>query len=91
MTTTSTCKGCREDYKVTKAQINRILASSMFNTDNTVREEIYAERLALCGGCSKLQDGITCIACGCIIPVVAKLKGRGCPLPGGGLWQPVNG
>ena len=89
MSTTSACKGCRDDYKVTEAQISRILASSMFNPGNTAPDEVYAARLALCASCSKLQDGVTCIACGCIIPVVAKLKERGCPLPGGGLWQPV--
>ncbi|SET86741.1 DUF6171 family protein [Paenibacillus sp. NFR01] len=87
----SACKACREEYKVTDAQIARILASSMFNAANTASDEVYAERLALCAACPKLQDGVTCTACGCIIPVVAKLKDRGCPLPGGGMWQAVAG
>lgn len=86
MATSSACKGCRDDYKVTDAQIERILASSMFSSDRCVPDEVYAERLALCAACSKLQDGVTCVACGCIIPVVAKLKERACPLPGDGLW-----
>ncbi|MNO34065.1 hypothetical protein D3C76_240910 [compost metagenome] len=90
MATTSACKGCRDDYKVTEAQIARILASSMFNESNTASDQVYAERVAICGTCPKLQDGVTCTACGCIIPVVARLKARGCPLPGGGLWQPVH-
>ncbi|WP_150275202.1 DUF6171 family protein [Paenibacillus tepidiphilus] len=90
MATTSACKGCRGDYRVTEAQIARILASSMFNAHNVASEEVYAERVAICAACPKLQDGVTCTACGCIIPVVAKLKDRGCPLPGGGLWQPVT-
>ncbi|OKP88864.1 hypothetical protein A3844_06990 [Paenibacillus helianthi] len=90
MATTSACKGCRDDYKVTEAQIARILASSMFNEGNTASDQVYTERFAICRTCPKLQDGVTCTACGCIIPVVARLKARGCPLPGGGLWQPVN-
>jgi hypothetical protein len=90
MSTLSTCKGCREEYKVTEAQIARILASSMFTPDNTTSDEVYRDRVALCSACPKLQDGVTCTACGCIIPVVAKLKERGCPLPGGGLWSPVT-
>ncbi len=90
MSTSSACKGCREDYKVTEAQIARILSSSMFNLENSVSEEVYVKRLTLCGTCPKLQEGVTCLACGCIIPVVAKLKERGCPLPGGGLWAPLN-
>ncbi|MNE45349.1 hypothetical protein D3C80_1396290 [compost metagenome] len=89
MSPTSACKGCRDDYKVTEAQIARILASSMFTPENTASEEVYEARLALCSACPKLQDGVTCTACGCIIPVVARLKARACPLPGGGLWQPM--
>ncbi|MNZ82426.1 hypothetical protein D3C78_1011230 [compost metagenome] len=88
MSTTSACKGCRDDYKVTEAQIERILSSSMFKTELCVPDEVYAERISLCGTCPKLHEGVTCVACGCIIPVVAKLKERGCPLPGGGLWGP---
>lgn len=82
----SSCKGCREDYKVTPGQIERILASSMFKPEHCVPDEVYAKRLEICGACPKLHEGVTCVACGCIIPVVAKLKERGCPLPGGGLW-----
>lgn len=90
MSTTSTCKGCREDYKVTPTQINRILSSSMFKPEFCVPDEVYAERVALCGTCPKLHEGVTCVACGCIIPVVAKLKERSCPLPGGACGVPLS-
>lgn len=83
------CKGCRDGYKVTDAQMERLLRSSMFSADRCVADEVYEERLRLCGGCPKLEGGATCRVCGCIIPVVAKLKERGCPLPGGGRWEPV--
>ncbi|GMK37653.1 hypothetical protein PCCS19_07070 [Paenibacillus sp. CCS19] len=86
----SGCKGCREEYKVTDAQIERLLASPMFSSPELcVSDEAYAARLAACSTCPKLVNGITCQACGCIIPVVAKLKQRRCPLPGGGLWQAI--
>lgn len=82
------CKGCREEYKVTDAQIERLLASPMFSSPELcVDDEEYAERLAACAACPKLLGGVTCQACGCIIPVVAKLRQRSCPLPGGGKWQ----
>jgi hypothetical protein len=90
MATTSACMGCRDDYKVTEAQIARILSTSMFRPENCVPEEVYSERITLCGACPKLHNGVTCLACGCIIPIIAKLKERGCPLPGGGLWGPVG-
>ncbi|BCG58073.1 DUF6171 family protein [Paenibacillus sp. URB8-2] len=90
MAAESSCKGCREEYKLTEAQMERILKSSMFSPDQCVPDEVYNERLRACRTCPKLEDGVTCRVCGCIIPVVARLRERGCPLPGGGLWQAVN-
>lgn len=66
--------------------IQRVLSHPMFSSEHCVPEEVYQQRLAICQACPKLQDGISCSVCGCIIPVAAKLKARGCPLPGGGLW-----
>jgi hypothetical protein len=86
MAAESSCKGCRPEYKVTEAQIARILASPKFAAEFCVPDEVYRARLELCQSCPKLQDGVTCSLCGCIMPVVAKLKARGCPLPGRGLW-----
>lgn len=86
----STCKGCREEYKVTEEQLKRIFASSAFAPDQCVPDEVYEQRLALCNTCPKLQDGMTCLVCGCIIPVVAKLKTRECVLPGDKRWGAYN-
>ncbi|MGG6310666.1 DUF6171 family protein [Paenibacillus macerans] len=82
----TSCKACRDDYRVTEAQIERLLKTTAFAPERRVSEERYQERLRICGACPKLTDGITCAACGCIIPVVAWLKERSCPLPDGGLW-----
>ncbi|KAA9007545.1 hypothetical protein F4V43_03375 [Paenibacillus spiritus] len=83
----TSCKACREDYRVTDAQMERLLKTSMFAPDKRVAEEEYRERLQICSACPKLENGVTCRACGCIIPVVAWLKERACPLPGGGAWR----
>lgn len=83
----TSCKACRDDYRVTDEQIQRLLKTTAFAPERRVSEEQYQERLRTCGACPKLLDGMTCTACGCIIPVVAWLKERTCPLPGGGLWQ----
>ncbi|MBD3921769.1 hypothetical protein H8B09_23605 [Paenibacillus sp. PR3] len=88
LTNVSECKGCREEYKVSDEQIKRLLASPMFSSPElVVTDEVYMQRLAACNGCSKLAGSVTCQACGCIVPVVAKLRQRRCPLPGGGLWE----
>ena len=85
------CKACGEEYRVTEEQIARILAAPMFSSELCVSEEEYRERLECCRTCVKLEGGVTCRACGCIVPVVAKLKGRTCPLPGGGRWpKPIG-
>ncbi|AIQ64837.1 hypothetical protein PSTEL_18680 [Paenibacillus stellifer] len=87
MTKGSSCKACRDEYRVTDEQIARILAAPMFASEHCVPEQVYQERLEACRACPKLEGGITCRVCGCIIPVVAKLKERSCPLPGGSRWQ----
>lgn len=85
------CKACGDEYRVTDAQIERLLKTSAFAPERRVSEQQYAERLALCKLCPKWQDASqTCVACGCIIPVVGWLKERGCPLPGGGRWPAVG-
>lgn len=76
----ATCKGCRDDYKVEDEQIVRLIAK--LAPEHCVSDEVYLHRLGECGGCLRLLGGVTCTACGCIMPVVAKLKTRGCPLPG---------
>ncbi|MGN7456940.1 DUF6171 family protein [Paenibacillus pasadenensis] len=80
------CKGCREGYRVTEAQMQRLLATSAFAPDKRVEAATYERRLEACRSCAKLEDGVTCRACGCIMPVVAWLRARECPLPGQRRW-----
>nr|WP_059047433.1 DUF6171 family protein [Paenibacillus rubinfantis] len=87
----TSCKACRDDYRVTDEQIQRLLQTTAFAPERRVTEAQYRERLRTCEACPKLMDGMTCTACGCIIPVVAWLKERNCPLPGGGLWAGDQG
>jgi len=82
----ATCKGCREEYKVTDQQIARVLSSVKLTTDQSVTDSVYAERLLICSGCSKLMNNNTCTLCGCIVPIVAKFKDKKCPYPGEDRW-----
>lgn len=82
----STCKGCREEYRVTEQQITRVLSSMKLSQEQCVTDEVYEERLQICSGCSKLMDQHTCTLCGCIVPIVAKIKDRKCPYPGEDRW-----
>ncbi|WP_369688919.1 DUF6171 family protein [Bacillus sp. FJAT-26390] len=86
MSSKNQCKGCRDEYIVTDEQIDRILAAPMFQTDISVPDDVYEQRLMQCGGCPKFQYGTTCAICGCFVRIAAKYKNRACPLPGDSRW-----
>ncbi|MGO4108247.1 DUF6171 family protein [Paenibacillus sp. YAF4_2] len=73
------CKGCSADVKVTDEQIQRLI--SKIKADACVTDELYAKRLEACGNCTSLAYDTTCMHCGCLVQVRAKLKDKGCPHP----------
>lgn len=52
----------------------------------TVPDDIYHRRLAVCKVCDKLEYGSTCMLCGCIVHVRALLKDGRCPYPKKTKW-----
>lgn len=80
------CKGCRDDYRVTDEQIDRILSAPMFQSDICVPDDVYELRLAKCRECPKFEYGTTCVVCGCYVRIAAKYKNRSCPKPGDSRW-----
>ena len=48
------------------------------NPEIKIRDEEYKERLKKCASCDKLI-GITCMLCGCYVPVRAVKKAMRCP------------
>ncbi|WP_343222800.1 DUF6171 family protein [Paenibacillus agaridevorans] len=81
------CRGCDPAYRVSEADIDRILSAPMFSSPlHAVPDDVYESRLAVCRACPKLSGGSTCVACGCYVRVAAKLKVKRCPLPGGAGW-----
>lgn len=80
------CKGCSDSYKVTEQQIARVLSSPMFQSEQSVPDDIYERRLKACDACPALLNGTTCSVCGCIVQISAKLKNRECPKPGDRRW-----
>lgn len=43
-------------------------------------ESIYNSRIKICGECDKLEYGSTCMSCGCVMQVRARLADGKCPL-----------
>jgi len=82
------CRNCRSDAHVSEERIRAMLAAPMFAPESglCVPDEVYEARLGQCRSCPKLIGGHTCAVCGCIVPIVAKLKDRACPEPGAPRW-----
>lgn len=51
-----------------------------------VGEDVYQKRIAVCEGCEKFEYGSTCMLCGCVMQVRARLSGGKCPYPGKSRW-----
>ncbi|MDO3408918.1 DUF6171 family protein [Saccharibacillus sp. CPCC 101409] len=80
------CRSCGDEFAVNERQMERLLASPAFAPELRVPEEHYEERLEACRECPKFQGGTTCMLCGCLVPVIAHLKSKNCPYPGGSRW-----
>jgi len=47
----------------------------------------YSGRLAECQACPALQYRTTCMHCGCLVEIRAKLRDKDCPHPAGSRWS----
>ena len=73
------CKGCSSSVQVSEAQLIRLLGK--IKAEDAVADDAYRERLAACGNCESLAYGTTCMHCGCLVRLRAKLKAGRCPHP----------
>ncbi|KKC49686.1 hypothetical protein VE23_04240 [Paenibacillus sp. D9] len=76
------CKGCRESVAVPESHLARILAK--IRPEDSVSEFLYEQRLSACGSCESLSYGTTCMHCGCLVAIRARLKTSHCPHPSAG-------
>ena len=73
------CRKCllnaqsKEEYF---AKLDEYIAN--LDPDVRVDQELYEERLTICGSCMKQTDGM-CHLCGCFVELRAALKVRKCP------------
>ena len=81
------CKGCSVSVRLSPEEIKKLFGETLRIRDvKTVSEEEYQRRLALCRSCDSLQYGTTCIHCGCIVEIRAKLAASHCPYPYDPKW-----
>ncbi|ASS69116.1 hypothetical protein CIC07_04260 [Paenibacillus sp. RUD330] len=75
----NSCKGCRESVAVPESHLARILAK--IRPEDSVSEQLYEQRLSACASCESLSYGTTCMHCGCLVAIRARLKPSHCPHP----------
>lgn len=81
------CKGCSASVRLSPEEIKKLFGETLRVRDvKTVSNEEYQRRLAICRSCESLQYGTTCIHCGCIVEIRAKLAASGCPYPYNPKW-----
>lgn len=52
-----------------------------------VDEETCNNRISACMQCEKLEYGSTCMLCGCVVQVRARLRDGRCPYPKNNKWS----
>ncbi|MBT3291167.1 MAG: hypothetical protein HN849_12225 [Victivallales bacterium] len=84
---TETCKGCRATVRVAPESIQKLLAEYLATYPQpTADEPTVASRLALCRACPDLRYGTTCMHCGCLVDIRARLAAARCPHPRKPRW-----
>ena len=51
-----------------------------------VSDTEYEKRIGICMDCDKFEYGSTCMLCGCVMQVRARLKDGKCPYPKQKKW-----
>lgn len=88
----SRCKSCSENVRVkeriSQDEIDQAI-DKLARSKNIqlVNDEVYEFRLSQCSDCKYLEFGTTCLKCGCIVQIRAKLKDAQCPLSKQKRWK----
>lgn len=89
---TADCKSCKQSVKanrgITQTEIDEAIAKLVKSKRiRTVDDKTYEERLSKCSNCEYLDLGTTCMQCGCIVQIRAKLLEMTCPYPRNNMWR----
>lgn len=83
----SNCKACSASVRLKNAQIREMLAEIEANESfELVDIDLYNFRLSKCDECKYLQYETTCMQCGCIVQIRARLANSTCPFPSESRW-----
>jgi hypothetical protein len=87
----SNCKGCIENVNVNKLIIENVVKENLdklagIKNIQFTSDAVYEFRLKQCYSCKYLEYGTTCLQCGCLIEIRAKLLNGKCPYPKISKW-----
>ena len=74
------CKRCGLKTVLNEDEINKMVEQvTAMKGVRLVDEAVYESRIFACGECEKFEYGSTCMLCGCIMQVRARLADGKCP------------
>lgn len=74
------CKRCGLKTVLNEEEINKMVEQvKSIKGIKLADENVYNSRIEICGECDKLEYGSTCMACGCVMQVRARLSDGKCP------------
>lgn len=78
------CKRCGVKTALDDSEINRMVAEvTSMKGVRLADDDVFTHRFNICRSCEKLEYGSTCMSCGCVMQVRARLADGKCPLK---LW-----
>lgn len=81
------CKRCLVKNEVTDEVIEKMVDEvRAMKGVRLVSEAEFERRYSICRECEKLEYGSTCMLCGCVVQVRARLENGKCPYPKHGKW-----
>ena len=81
------CKRCLNKPEVTEEEIEKMVSEiKSMKGIRLVAEDEFERRFGICQNCEKLEYGTTCMLCGCVMQVRARLADGKCPYPKNRKW-----
>ncbi len=81
------CKACSASVHVSDDEIKTAIDKlSRVRGIKFVDDDLYFKRLELCSECKYLEYGTTCLQCGCLVQIRAKMPDSTCPFPKTPKW-----
>lgn len=81
------CKGCLASVRTSEDEIKQAIEKlARLKGMKFVDDTVYQKRLDFCRACRYLEYDTTCLQCGCIVQIKAKLPASYCPFPKDRKW-----